>query len=130
MGRAKTARNALSRADQPELFASEDWRKTFQIIPKLPWKFSYKFLDADGRESELQVLDWETGQLFWNCLQRSDGLESLALAKVKQKYIDEFRTKDLHFFLGTTKEYHEWATNPWLIIGAFPIPHQNQSDLF
>ena len=117
-----------NRADQGELFASGDWRKTFQIIRKLPWKFSYTFLDADGRESELQILDWETGQLYWNCL-KPDNLESLALAKVKQKYIDEFRTKDLHIFLGTTKEYHDWATNPWLIIGVLPIPHEAQKQL-
>jgi len=30
------------------------------------------------------------------------------MAKVRQKYIDYSVQKDLHFFLGTTKEYHEW----------------------
>ena len=118
-----------NRDDQGELFAAQDWRRTFQVIRKLPWKFSYRFLDADGKESELQVLDWETGQLFWNCLRQANNLESLALSKVKQKYIDEFRKKDLHFFLGTTKEYHSWAANPWLIIGVFPIPHEDQPHL-
>jgi len=118
-----------SRGDQQELFASEDWQKPFQVIPKLPWKFSYKFLDADGRESELRVLDWEAGQLFWNCLRGAGGIESLALTKVRQKYFDEFRKKDIHFFLGTTKEYHMWGANPWLIIGVFPIPYEGQRDL-
>jgi hypothetical protein len=118
-----------NRDDQGDLFSAENWRQSFQVIPKLPWKFSYKFLDADGRESELQIPDWETGQLFWNCLKQADGLESLALTKVRQKYLDEFRKKDLHFFLGTTKEYHQWAPNPWLIIGVFPIPHEKQPEL-
>ena len=118
-----------NRADQGELFAGDDWRKTFQLIPKLPWKFYYKFSDADGRESELSVLDWEAGQLFWNCMQQVQGNQSLALAKVRQKYFDDFRKKDLHFFLGTTKEYHEWATNPWLIIGVFPVPVETQPRL-
>jgi hypothetical protein len=36
---------------------------------------------------------------------------------------------DLHFFLGTTKEFHSWATNPFLIIGVFPIPHEKQLGL-
>jgi hypothetical protein len=27
----------------------------------LPDNFSYRFEDADGRQSQLQVLDWETG---------------------------------------------------------------------
>ncbi len=118
-----------NRADQGELFAGDDWRKTFQLIPKLPWKFYYKFLDADGRESEMTVLDWEAGQLYWKCLQQEKGLASLALAKVRQKYFDDFCKKDLHFFLGTTLEYHEWATNPWLIIGVFPVPPETQPRL-
>lgn len=33
---------------------------------------------------------------------------------------------NLPFFLGTTKDFHTWATNPFLIIGVFPIPHQKQ----
>lgn len=118
-----------NRADQGELFAGDDWRKTFQLIPKLPWKFYYKFLDADGRESEMIILDWEAGQLYWNCLQQENGLKSLALSKVREKYFDEFRKRDLHFFLGTTKEFHDWAVNPWLIIGVFPVPHESQPRL-
>ncbi len=119
-----------NRTDQGELFAGDDWRKTFQLIPKLPWKFYYKFLDADGRESELSVLDWEAGQLYWNCMKQENGIQSIALAKVRQKYFEDFRKKDLHFFLGTTKEYHEWATNPWLIVGVFPIPLETRPLLF
>lgn len=30
---------------------------------------------------------------------------------------------------GTTKEFHSWATNPFLIIGVFPIPHEKQLGL-
>ena len=116
-------------ADQGELFAGDDWRRTFDVIPKLPYKFSYRFADAAGRESELQVLDWEIGQLYWNCLKQCNGNESLALAKVSLKYRDAFRNTDLHFFLGTTKEYHSWALNPWVIIGVFHIPHRHQLDL-
>jgi hypothetical protein len=47
------------------------------------------------------------------------GDEWVALAKVRDKYMDQFLKTDLHFFLGTTKEFHSWATNPFLIIGAF-----------
>jgi hypothetical protein len=120
-----------NRADQCDLFAGEeDWRQTFQLIPKLPWKFSYRFQDADGRTSELSVLDWEAGQLYWNCLKQCNGLESLAKTKVRQKYFDAFLKTDLHFFLGTTQQYSEWSTNPWIIVGVFPIPHEHQQDLF
>lgn len=90
-------------ADQGELFAGENWRQTLKLMPKLPFKFSYRFVDADGKESEMQILDWETGQLFWNCNSQARGDERVALAKVREKYMDHFLKTDLHFFLGTTK---------------------------
>ena len=110
-------------ASQGELFDDEQWRQTFRLMPKLPYNFSYRFEDADGRKSELQVLDWEAGQLFHNCLRDAGGDESAALAKVKQKYIDAFLKTELHFFLGTMKEFHGFSPNPWVIIGVLPIPH-------
>jgi hypothetical protein len=119
-----------NRSDQGELFAGDDWRQSFILIPKLPWRFSYRFEDADGRQSEMSVLDWEAGQLYWNCLKQCEDDQARALQKVKQKYMDSFDQTELHFFLGTTKEYHEWASNPWLIIGVFPIPYQPQTELF
>lgn len=115
---------------QLNLFEDNEWRKTFQVIPKLPYSFSYKFQDSTGRPSELQVLDWEAGALYWNCLRSSDGNESAALAKVRQKYFDEFLTKDLHFYLGTTQQYHFIGNNPWVIVGVLPIPHEVQESLF
>jgi len=110
-------------ASQGELFADEEWRQTFRLMPKLPYNFSYRFEDADGRRSELQVLDWEAGQLFHNCLRDAQGDEAVALAKVKQKYFDAFLKTDLHFFLGTMKEFHGFSPNPWVIIGVVPVPH-------
>jgi hypothetical protein len=118
------------RANQGEMFAEEVWRKTFQVIPKLPYSFSYRFEDEAGKASEMQVLDWEAGALYRNCLSSCHGDEKAALAKVRQKYFDEFTKKDLHFFLGTTQEFHYRAPNPWVIIGVFPIPHEHQPDLF
>lgn len=119
-----------NRSDQGELFAEEAWRKTFELIPKLPYSFSYRFEDADGKKSEMQVLDWEAGALYWKCLKSCNGDEPAALAKVRQKYFDEFTTKDLHFYLGTTQEFHFRAPNPWVIIGLLPIPHETQTDMF
>jgi hypothetical protein len=118
-----------SQMNQGELFDEETWRRTFKLIPKLPFNFSYRFEDAVGRKSELQVLDWETGALFWNCL-RLHNTEELALEKVKYKYLKEFMQTDLHFFLGTTQQFHLVAPNPWVIIGLFPIPYERQMTLF
>jgi hypothetical protein len=113
---------------QVELFKEETWRETFKLIPKLPYSFSYQFEDADGRKSTMQVLDWECGQLYWNCLRRHRD-EATALEKVKVKYLDEFGQRDLHFFLGTTQQFHGFAPNPWVIVGVFAPPHQHQMEL-
>src|SRR5690554_4654412 len=115
---------------QHDLFDDNAWRKTFQLIPKLPYKFSYRFEDAAGRKSEQQILDWEIGALYWNTLRRAEGDESVAIEKVRAKYFDEFRRKDLHLYLGTTQRWHLVAPNPWLVIGVLPIPHQTQLGLF
>lgn len=117
-------------AQQKELFEAEQWRQTFKIIPKLPYSFSYRFEDAHGKTSKLQVLDWEVGALYWNCLRSTNNDEPAALAKVKQKYFEEFTKTNLHFYLGTTQRWHSVGTNPWVIIGALQIPHEIQPQLF
>jgi hypothetical protein len=113
-------------ADQGELFAEDHWRKTFQVVRKLPVSFSYRFEDDEGRSSEMQVLDWELGALFWNCYHKCSGDKLSALRKVKQKYYEDFINRDLHFFLGTTLSFHFIAPNPWVIIGVFTPPIQRQ----
>jgi hypothetical protein len=114
---------------QGELFTEETWRETFKLIKKLPYSFSYRFEDDTGKSSEMQILDWEIGALYWNCLRSCNGDENAALLKVKAKYLDEFCKCDLHFFLGTTQQFHFVARNPWVIIGVFPIPHERQLGL-
>lgn len=123
---ADRVRQMRELTNQLEIFGEDAWRQTFKVIPKLPYSFSYRFEDAEGRSSELQVLDWEAGALYWNCLQGADGDERTALSKVRQKYLDQFLKTDLHFFLGTTQQFHFVAPNPWVIVGVLPIPHEKQ----
>ncbi|WP_038164604.1 hypothetical protein [Verrucomicrobium sp. BvORR106] len=118
-----------ARVDQGDLFSEEAWRESFSLVPKLPYSFSYRFEDEAGKASELQVLDWEAGALYWNCLRRCHNNEKQALEKVREKYFGDFTRKDLHFFLGTTQEYHFRAPNPWVIIGVLPIPYEDQMHL-
>ena len=127
---ADKVRQMREATKQHDLFSDNTWRETFKIIDKLPYSFSYRFVDATGRQSELQVLDWEAGALYWNCLRNVDGDEAKALSKVRQKYFEEFLNRDVHFFLGTTQQFHFVAPNPWVIIGVFPIPHETQLGLF
>ena len=113
---------------QTEIFADDRWRETFNLIPKLPYSFSYQLEDAAGRKSTLQVLDWECGQLYWNCLRQAGGDEAEALEKVRAKYLGEFGARDLHFLLGTTQQFHGFSPNPWVIIGVFAPPFVNQTE--
>jgi hypothetical protein len=125
----KKLRAMRERTKQLDFYAEETWRDTFRVIPKLPFSFSYRFEDDAGKKSTMHVLDWETGALYWNCLRAADGNETIARAKVRQKYVDEFGKKDVHFFVGTTQEWHFRAPNPWVIVGVFPIPHELQPEL-
>ncbi|MDD2629580.1 MAG: hypothetical protein PHV61_05350 [Limnochordia bacterium] len=114
---------------QMNLFQTpEEIEAEFRVVPKVPYKFFYKFADDSGKQSKMMIEDWEIGMLYFNCLKRANGDENIAINKVKQKYFDTFLKKDLHFFLGTTRQYHNWARNPFIIIGAFypPMPSQHQ----
>lgn len=126
---ARRLREMREMHSQLDLFEDNQWRETFRVIRKLPYSFSYEFEDASGRQSDLTVLDWEVGALYWNCLRSANGDERRTLAKVRQKYFDEFLRTDLHFFLGTTQQFHFRAPNPWIIVGVLPIPHPVQPPL-
>ena len=106
---------------QLDMFAEGGQTEAKAMIPKLPYKFSYKFEDANGKVSTLMIEDWEIGQLYWNCLRRADGDEQVALEKVREKYERTFLAKhDIHLFLGTTQKFHAMrAPNPFVIIGVF-----------
>lgn len=75
------------------------------------------------------IEDWEIGMLYWNCLDQTEGNEQDAVNMVRKKYFDEFIQKDLYLFLGTTKQYHGWAKNPFVIIGVFYPPRDDQLPL-
>lgn len=116
-----------ARAKQMSLLQSEDeLKREFSIVDKLPYKFSYKFTDSEDNQSTLMIEDWEVGMLYWNCLRQADGDEQVAVAQVKTKYLDEFAAKDLYLFLGTTRQYHGWAKNPFIIVGIFYPPKDEQ----
>lgn len=102
------------------------------LIPKLPFRFSYKFIDDSGVPSTLMIEDWEIGALYWNCLRDSGNNEKIALEKVREKYENEFlKEKEIYLFLGTTKEWHtRRAPNPFVIIGVFYPKIEAQLSIF
>ena len=114
-----------ARALQTDLFGGE--ASPFITVDKLPYKFYYHFEDSEGTHRKLMIEDWEIGMLYWNCLKKAEGNEVVACEKVKQKYWDDFTKKDLHLFLGTTRRYHGWSKNPFVIVGVFPPKHKQPS---
>lgn len=103
----------------------------FDVVQKLPYKFSYIFEDNQGKQSKLMIEDWEIGQLYWKCLAKHEGNEAKAVEDVKKKYFDDFaKTKDLHLFLGTSQLHHFTGKNPFMIIGTFHPKIETQQSLF
>lgn len=120
---------------QLHLFKDEETvARELKVVSKLPYKFSYQFEDNCGKISKLMIEDWEIGALYWNCLRDSNGDENLALAKVREKYWDQFvqsGSHDLTLVLGTTLEHHnKKAPNPFVIISVFYPPPERQRRLF
>ncbi|MEZ4900366.1 MAG: hypothetical protein R2822_00605 [Spirosomataceae bacterium] len=121
--------NLKAKAQQLNLFKNSE--NPFEVVNKLPYKFSYKFTSDDGVERTLMIEDWEIGALYWNSLKRHEGNEVKACEDVKKKYFDDFaKTKDLYLFLGTTREFHLIAPNPFVIIGTFHPKKITQISLF
>lgn len=118
-----------AKALQLNLFQNSE--NPFEVVQKLPFKFSFKFTSEDDIERTMMIEDWEIGQLYWNCLKRHEGNELKACEDVRKKYFDDFaKTKDLYLFLGTTREFHLIAPNPFVIIGTFHPKIELQTKLF
>ncbi|MBC6408876.1 MAG: hypothetical protein GDA42_00180 [Ekhidna sp.] len=124
------SRKKLEKMKQLNLFDSKKDGE-FEVVRKLPYKFSYKLSDDEGTESTMMIEDWEIGQLYWNSLRRHNRDEQLACEDVRRKYIDDFaKTKDLYLFLGTTQRHHNTAPNPFVIIGTFHPKRTTRTSLF
>lgn len=115
----------LAKMDQLKLF---DEGKNKIRLEKIPYEFKYHFTDINDKTHKLQILDWEIGSLYRNCVKDANGNKEEAIKKVKEKYLEDFSKRDIYFFLGTTLEWHlRRARNPFVIIGVFYPPVSPQS---
>jgi hypothetical protein len=102
----------------------------FEVVKKLPFKFSFVFEGTDAVKRKMMIEDWEVGALFWKQFKKYDGDEARACLDVKKKYFDDFaKTKDLYFYLGTTQVHHYTGRNPFMIVGTFHPTFQIQTKL-
>ncbi|MDR0820341.1 MAG: hypothetical protein LBN19_02310 [Endomicrobium sp.] len=95
----------------------------FERVEKLPFKFKYVFKDETNKTSKLTITDREIGALFLKYILKYKKDYASACEKVKEKYFYDFAyNKDLYFFLGTAKKWHNISKNPFSIIGTFQPP--------
>lgn len=130
---SKTIESLKSQTAQLPLFesVSRESLDNFEVVNKLPFKFSFVFLDETNTKRKMMIEDWETGMLYWNCLIRYNGDNKKACEDVKKKYFYDFAlTKDYYFIIGTTKKFHNVAPNPFVIIGDYRPKIKTQKSLF
>lgn len=119
----------LEKLKQMSLFAigPESTGRELQVVRKLPYKYFYHFVtQGDERPRRMMIEDWELGALYWKWLAQTEGDEVAANELVREKFEEELLSRDLYFFVGTTKANHLRAPNPFIIIGVFYPPHTNQ----
>ncbi len=108
---------------QGSLFDEAETRLVFKVVKKLPYNFFYIFTTEDGQKRTIMIEDWELGALYWKCLYKAKGNEEEACQKVKERYFNYmWHQRDLHFFMGTTKQFHNVGPSPFIIIGTFYPP--------
>ncbi|RFS19258.1 hypothetical protein DVR12_23780 [Chitinophaga silvatica] len=95
----------------------ENPENPFQIMKKLPYKFSFRFTDDKNQELVLPIEDWELASLYWKVLKKQN--EQKAIMEVRKKYLEYIRHSDLHFFLGSTQNMHASIKQPFTIVGLF-----------
>jgi hypothetical protein len=111
---------------QQSLF--DDHMHEIEPAQKIPYKFKITFADENEKKSTMMVEDWEICELYRNCLAESKD-ENKAIGGVRKKIESLMYKKDLYLILGTTKAWHSIAPNPYIIIGLFYPPVDNQLSL-
>ena len=110
---------------QLSLFDEDTSDRDFEFAKLIPYRFKYEFRTADNKVRRLMIEDWEIGMLYLNCLDSYP--ENIALEKVKEKYMEFVRKKDVHLLVGTQFRYHMMKSpDPFVIIGVFPAPRNVQ----
>jgi hypothetical protein len=109
--RANTAQNRLW----------ETRKASREPLPKLPFKFQYRFTCDDARCNghQMMVEDWEVGALYSRCV-GSGATPTEACSAVRQTFFDKLCApdRDTHFYVGTI------AAHPksWVVIGVYWPP--------
>ena len=102
----------------------EELEEELKPAQKISYAFKYVFVDNAEQEASLMIEDWELGSLYLKYNNEEEAKQA-----VIDKYFNNFaKTKDVYFFLGTTKKWHNVSPNPFVIIGVFypPFSHNER----
>jgi len=88
------------------------------LLDKIPHIFYYKFHCSPDctRIHDISIEDWEVFESFrsWSDIYLE---KEILWQKLRQRYYEDFKEKNLHFFMGT---HSRWPI--WMIIGAYYPP--------
>jgi len=97
----------------------ENRRASRESLPKVPFKFHYKFACDDSRckgSHRMMIEDWEVGALYWRCVD-SGATPDEAASQVRHKFFDQIcsSANDTHFYVGTVLAHPK----SWVIVGTY-----------
>lgn len=110
-----------------QLFEQETLFEDMKMKPldKIPFKFSYRFkCSSECKGHKVKIEDWEIMELARNYLDDLDSLKEKVIEKYKNWMLEK---REIYFFMGSTMQFHRRkAKNPYIIIGVFYPPKDNQ----
>jgi hypothetical protein len=108
--------NSTDIYDQQTYFSlADDYLEKREKV-KMPVELRYQFKCKDEPECkghDIILIDWELNELARN-LMRKEKDKKIIEDKIKNKFFDFMKTRDLYFFMGT-----HFRFGTWIIIGLF-----------
>lgn len=108
----------ISAQRQDDLFTETQAADQVRELRKIPHDFHYRYAckEPDGeQERRHKIVDWEAGQLFWNCHRRHGPQWA---EPFRSKLLDDLGGKDLMFLMGNQHRFQD----QWLIISLIYPP--------
>lgn len=110
----------LLQAEKQASLFEEDRSLPAKTLEKLPYDFYYKYACIVGGEEKVfrtKLIDWEVGAAYLKFRRNyKDGW----MEKFRQKYLEEFRKKDIQLLLGN----HSRFRHQWMIISVVYPPKE------
>ncbi|HEY9245740.1 MAG TPA: hypothetical protein VIO11_02730 [Candidatus Methanoperedens sp.] len=101
--------------DQTYFSLADDYLEKREKV-KMPLELRYQFKcknELECKGHNIILIDWELNELARNLMRREKD-KKIIEDKIKNKFFDFMKTRDLYFFMGTHFRY-----GTWIIIGLF-----------